>query len=229
MADPYQYTTLTSSLPYQPALFTEKQTVISRIRLDQRLGMLEEDDAHVLRLVEDLVAWSHQEFERSDEEIVRRARRGMAALPEGVVRDLVLGRLEMRTVGAAFRRRKAGLPIPGPDEVWGHGRWVKHIRNHWAEPDFHLSGVFPWVGEAGRLLAADDTIGLQRLYLTEAWQTLGRAAQEHEFDFEAVVIYVLRWSITDRWTRYDARGAIERFEELLNQGLGDAAGLGVLS
>lgn len=83
MADPYQYTTLTSSLPYQPALFTEKQTVISRIRLDQRLGMLEEDDAHVLRLVEDLVAWSHQEFERSDEEIVRRARRGMAALPEG--------------------------------------------------------------------------------------------------------------------------------------------------
>jgi len=221
MADPCRYTTLISSLPYQPALFTEKQTVISRIRLDQRLGMLTEDDARVLRLVEELVSWSSQSFERSDEEIVRRARRGTEALPEGVVRDLVLWRLEMRTVGAALRRRKAGLPVPGAHEVWGHGRWVAHIRTHWSEPDFHLSGVFPWVGEASRLLAVDDSVGVQRLFLTEAWQTLGRAAQEHEFDFEAVVIYVLRWNIIDRWTRYDARGAVERFEELLTAGLGD--------
>lgn len=223
MSDAYKYTTLISSLPHQPALFTEKQTVISRIRLESRLTMLDDDDTRTLRLVEQTLAWLHQEFELPDDEVVRRARRTLDQLPEGVIHDIALWRLELRTVVAALRRRKAGLPAPGPREVWGHGRWVDHIRRHWSEPDFRLSGVFPWLGEANRLLAADDTIGLQRLLLTEVWQHLGRVGDEHEFDLVAAVVYVLRWSVVERWTRYDAEQAVVRFDELVAEGLGEHA------
>ena len=225
MGDPNKYTALITSLPYQPALFTEKQTAISRIRLEQRLGMLDEEDARILQQVEDLIEWERQRFEVSDAEIVRRDRVAVEALPEGLVREIVEWRLDLRTVVAALRRRQTGQPAPAPKEVWGHGRWVDHIRRHWSDPDFRLSGVFPWIAEASRLLAAGDTIGLERLLLTEVWQRLGRFAGEHEFDFEAVVIYVMRWSVIDRWSRYNAERAVARFEELLDEGLGEHADL----
>jgi hypothetical protein len=219
--DPYQYTTLISSLPHQPALFTEKQTALSRIRLDSRLSMLDEDHARMLALIEGVLAWSRQEFGLTDAEVVRRARRTLDELPEGLIRDIAVGGLDMRTVVAALRRRKAGEPAPGPNEIFGHGRWVASIRDHWSEPDFRLSGVFPWVAEANRLLVAGDTIGLQRLLLTESWRRLERiGADGHEFDFAAVVIYVLRWDIVDRWSRYDAGQASARFEQLASTGLG---------
>jgi hypothetical protein len=225
MLDPFKYTTLITSLPHQPALFTEKQTVISRIRLEIRLTMLAEDDAQLLRGVEAVLSWSRQEFELTDEEIVRRARRVLDELPEGLIRDLVLWRLEMRTLVAALRRRKAGAAAPAAHEIFGHGRWLAHIRRHWSEPDFGLGGVFPFAAEANRLLAADDTIGLQRLLLTEAWQQLGRIGDEHEFDLPAVIAYVLRWSIIDGWSRYDVSAASDRFDELLRDGLGEHARL----
>lgn len=225
MSDPNQYTALICSLPYQQALFTEKQTAMSRFRLEQRLGQLDGDDAQVLRQIEDIVSWEHLAFEVDDADIVQRAKRVVEELPEGFLRDAALWRLEMRTIVAALRRRKSGEAAPAPHEVWGHGRWVDHIRRHWSEPDFRLSGVFPWVGEANRLLSAGDTVALQRLLLIEVWQHLGRMAWEHEFDFAAVVLYVLRWTEIDGWSRYDAERAAERFDELLIEGLGEYADL----
>lgn len=225
MSDPNQYTALICSLPYQQALFTEKQTAMSRLRLEQRLGQLEDEDARVLRQIEDIVSWEHLAFEVDDADIVQRAKRVVEELPEGFLRDAALWRLEMRTIVAALRRRKAGEAAPAPHEVWGHGRWVDHIRRHWSEPDFRLSGVFPWVSEANRLLSAGDTVALQRLLLIEVWQHLGRMAWEHEFDFAAVVLYVLRWTEIDGWSRYDAERAAERFDELLIEGLGEHADL----
>lgn len=217
----YRYTMLIASLPHQPALFTEKQTALSRLRLEQRLGMLEEEDARVLRLAEDVVAWEHLDFEADEAAIVRRARAVLDDLSEGAIREIVLWRLELRTIMAALRRRARGEGAPGRHELWGHGRWVARIRRAWSEPDFGLSGVFPWIDEANRLLAADDAIGLERLVLAEVWQRLGRFAWEHEFDFEAVVIYVLRWSVIDRWSRYEVDPAARRLDELIAEALSD--------
>ncbi len=225
MSDPNQYTALISSLPHQPALFTEKQTAVSRIRLEQRLGQLDDEDAQVLQQIENIVSWEHLDFEVADADIVQRAKRVIEGLPEGFLREAALWRLETRTIFAALRRRKAGESAPAAQEVWGHGRWVDHIRRHWGEPDFRLSGVFPWIGEANRLITAGDTVGLQRLLLIEVWQHLGRMGWEHEFDFAAVVLYVLRWSEIDGWSRYDAERAAERFDELLTEGLGEYAEL----
>ena len=59
----------------------------------------------------------------------------------------------------------------------------------------------------------------------QAWKNVSRQAGEHEFDFEAVVIYVLKWDIVDRWVRYNGEEAAKRFEELTRAGLGDYAAL----
>jgi hypothetical protein len=129
-------------------------------------------------------------------------------------------RLEFRTVVAALRRRRRGERAPRPGVPWGYGRWVAHIERYWTEPGYRLERIFPWVHEAHRLMNADETQELERLLLGVVWEHLNRVGEEHYFDFEAVVMYVLRWHLIDRWTRYDGSAAVSRFREMIESGLG---------
>ena len=71
----------------------------------------------------------------------------------------------------------------------------------------------------------EETEALERLLLEQAWKSVVRQTGEHLFDFEAVVIYVLKWNITDRWVRYNAEAAARRFRDLTEAALGDYAQL----
>jgi len=225
MASSHQYTTLISSLPHPGVLFGATQTPLSRLKLDERLNMLEEDHLRLLRRVERSLLWSHQPIGRRDDEIIDNARRLLAEVDNPLLRELVEYRLEMRTAVAALRRRQRGEDAPDPRTPWGFGRWVDHIRRHWSEPAFRLQGVFPWLPRAHQLMQEGDTLALERLLLDVAWQHLGRASAGHHFDFEAVVIYLLRWSIIQRWVHYDAEIAARRFASLVDEGLGEYAEL----
>jgi len=160
-------------------------------------------------------------MERGDDEIIARARAALPALENEFARELIVWRLELRTVSAALRRRHRGQAAPSAHDSWGYGRWVGHIRRHWSEPQFRLERVYPWLPEARTLLEAGDTLGMERLLLSVNWEHLDRVAVGHEFDFEAVLIYSLRWDLVARWTGYDAGGAAARFEEMLEAGMQD--------
>ena len=60
---------------------------------------------------------------------------------------------------------------------------------------------------------------------TAAWDHLEQVSDGHYLDFEAVVIYVLRWDMIARWTTYDGEEAVRRFDELVEQAM---AGLDAL-
>jgi hypothetical protein len=49
---------------------------------------------------------------------------------------------------------------------------------------------------------------------------LHRHAERHPFDLEAVVIYVLKWGIFDRWATANREDAARRFDALTDEGLG---------
>ena len=217
------YISLISSLPIAVDLFKAKQTPLSRLNLEKRLRVLDAEDAELLKKIEDLTRWLNQPMDRTDADFVRRAKLLTENIDNEFVVKLVQNRLELRTVVAALRRRKRGDAAPALDEVWGVGRWVDHIRRFWNEPDFRLASVFPWIIEANRLINTDDSLGLERLILNEVWQSLGRASVEHYFDFEAVIIYVMRWDVIARWTSYDGEPAIQRFNDLVTTGLGEHA------
>ena len=71
---------------------------------------------------------------------------------------------------------------------------------------------------AHRLLSANDSVALERLQFAVNWKMLQRVETGHYFDFEAVVIYVMRWSMVDRWIRYNGEAAVERFRKLVDAG-----------
>jgi hypothetical protein len=225
MRDPNAYTMLISGLPRPEALFLAKRPPLSRLKLARRLRVLTPEDAEALRLVEQVLTWREFPMSLTDEEIVARAKATMAQIENETLQAIIRDRLEIRTCVTALRRRHRGEPAPGGGTRWGFGRWVSHIARHWSESSFRLEGVFPWLREAQRLLEAGETMALHRLILEQAWKNLGRHGGEHEFDFEAVVIYVLKWDIVDRWVRRDSKAAAQRLEELTDVGLGDYADL----
>jgi hypothetical protein len=68
-------------------------------------------------------------------------------------------------------------------------------------------------------LDKSDAPGLERILLEAAWRHADRLVGAHDFDFEAVALYVLRWDLLDRWTRYDAEAAAARFGALIADAL----------
>ncbi len=227
MSDPDAYVMLITSLPTPGPLFLEKQPPLSRLKLDQRLRVLTPQDAVTLRRVENALDWRQCPISLSEQDMIDRGREALSEIDNATLRLIVRDRLEMRTCVAALRRRARGEGPPGVDVPWGFGRWVGHIARHWTEPGFRLDRIFPWIREADRLLREDDPVAFERLHLEEAYKLLKRYGGEHPFDFEAVVIYVLKWTIVDTWARSNAEAAARRFEDLTRAGLGAFAELSI--
>jgi hypothetical protein len=126
----------------------------------------------------------------------------------------------LRTCIAALRRRNRGEKA-APNESWGIGRWVHHIRINWTNPNFRLENVFPWIVEADRFIQNGDANGLEHLVLEQSYKQLQRMKGSHIFDIEAVIIYVLKWNIVDRVARYNTESANRRFQDLVHASLGE--------
>ena len=218
-----RYVMLLSSLPASERLFLAKQPPISRIKLERRLRVLSEEDAHTLAQVEAILNWGGLPMDTLDTDILAKAEAALQHIESGTLQLIVRHRLEMRTIIAALRRRKQGEGAPAHGAVWGFGRVTSHIARNWTDPGFRLGPGFPWVRKAAQLLDDEDAVGFERLVLESAHRDLHRHDARHHFDFEAVVIYVLKWSIFDRWARAKAEDASKRFENLVAAGLGARA------
>ena len=214
------YITLMASLPPLGSLFEVKQEPISRLKLEERLKLLHDNDRATLDQIADLIAWSAQPFARDDAAFVAKANQFLQLSHNPTFRKLVDEHLTIRTIVAALRRRQRGeAEPPPPGETWGYGRWVSHIERHWKEPAFHLEAVFPWVVEANKLIEDGDWVGLERLQFSVTWAVLDRLGAGHNFDFEAVMIYLNRWSLVARWSCYNGEAAVKRFRDLVSVGL----------
>ena len=214
------YITLMSSLPPLGKLFEASTQPISRLKLENRLKLLDDRDMRNSDpdFTADCLVGATSGSNR------RRISSGRwndssrkSANP--TLRQLVSERIDLRTIITALRRRHRGETEPPATKPWGFGQWVGLIERHWKEPTFHLDGILPWVVEANRLLETNDLVAFERHQFSVVWSLLDRIGAGHYFDFEAVVIYLNRWSLVARWTVYDGDAAVERFRHLVDSGL----------
>ena len=217
------YVMLVASLPDVGTLLSNRAPPINHVRLEQRLKELSPEDRADLEALRSLLSWSRLDVGDEDAAFIARAAEVMKTVHSETLRAAASERLEIRTLIAALRRRHRGEDAPAPGTVWGYGRFIETIRANWAAPDFGVGRAFPWVLAAKEKLEAGHAQGLERITLQAAWDSGARHAAGHEFDFEAVAFYVLRWSLVDRWSRYDATAAAARFTELLDAAFADNA------
>jgi len=218
-----KYAMLLASLPKHPLdLFSAKHATLSSIQLQRRLDLLDAHDAADLARIESILYWSEHRM-GSDADVIAQGQALLAQIRNAFLRQVIIWRLEQRTVLAALRQRHLGLPRPQPKSLWGFGQWLPYIEVNWNVPDFGLGRRIPWVVPMQELLAANKTLELEKLVLNLIWKHYARQKHNHFFDFEAVVIYVFRWDIINRWLHYSKPEAALRFDELVRDGLGTFA------
>ena len=209
------YYTLLASLPPLPRFDQAERLPITPERLKQRLSMLTAEDAELYERAAEFLAWQRQTAIRTDEEMIASFKRMESHIAHPELQSIFDFPVDQRTILAALRRRFRGLPAPSPGEPWGVGRYVNHIERNWDDSYFKLSAVYPWIAPARSHLEAGETLALQRLLKNSLWDHFDRSVPAYEFGFSAVLAYILKWDILQRWLSYDIEDAKVRFAELV--------------
>ena len=216
------YAMLMASLPPHPlSLWDLKNKPVSRLHLERRLSLLNDQDKQQLAEIESILHWAKMNDENSDAQISAEAERVTQSITTPLLQKTIIWRMELRTIITAIRWRKLGREVPAKNERWGYGQVVPFIRKNWQVDDFSLSHRFDWIKKANTLFETEQSVELEKLLLNLSWQHYESIGHTHYFDFEAVVIYVLRWNIVNRWSQCNEEIAMNQFEILLNNGLGD--------
>ena len=221
MASSRMYYDLVSSLPPLPYFEKANRNPINRDRLNDRLLLLEPEDHAVIRQAGEFLAWQRQPAARTDKEMVEMYGRFLEESRLPLLRAMAQNRMNQRTIMAALRRKRKGLPKPEKGEPWGVGPWVFSIEKNWDAPHFKLASVFPWIPEAQILLDTQKALDLDRLLMAEEWKWLDGLMFGNEFSFEALLAYLFKWDILDLWLSYNTEAARERFEELVAEVTGE--------
>ena len=206
------YYMLIGSLPALPPHFERAEQVpISKLRLQERLRMLEPEDALTVEKLTDFLVWDRHPLDYGDEEILHRYHQFMEEESHEFLRRLMDYAMTVRIMVAAMRRRRMDLD---PPELLG--RWHHTIVENWKRPDFGLGALLPWLGEVQACFDQDRPEELDQILLNVAWTWIRSEAGRYDFaSFEAVILYLFRWEIVYRWTSRDAEAGLDRFETLV--------------
>lgn len=214
------YYTLVASLPAMPRHFEVERVPIAQPRLEKRMEMLKPEDADVVEQLIAFLLWDRQPWDRTDEEVISRYNNLMPTIRNRLARHIVAFQMDIRTIFSGLRRRRRGLPPP-----LGVGQWVDHIRKNWAHPEFKLQWQYPWIAEIDQLLNTTDCLRVERIKLGFVWNHWAKLDEQYFFSFEAVLLYLARWEIINRWTSQNVALGRQRFEQLVTESLDEYADL----
>lgn len=228
MAIDERYVTLLSSLPAHGALFSEKKTPLSRIALNQRLKQLQPEHLKILKGIEETFNWDKLPLSLADDLFITANKKLKQKLSHDI-QILLDDKINLRTVVGALRYRHYHSNGTGKAEVlngnWTNSRLKSCIENHWSEPTFKLEGIYTWLPEASDLIKQEKILALEALILKNAWKLISSHQDCQPFSFKSVIIYVLKWNIIDRWTRYDSYTAIQRYQHIIQNSKPDLSGV----
>lgn len=207
------YYTLLTSLPRHGRHYKVKQTPISRIQLEKRFKLLMQNERELLKEIEFLVWQSWFSSNVSLKEIVTRAKK-ILALEQPFITEILYWYFDIRSLFAALRLHKMQTSPPDiPADFW-FGQLTPRLINHWNDTDFGLRSKYPWLLEANKKLLQHEGLAVEDLLLTQIWQHLNAIESQHYFDFEALIIYLLRWNIVQYWSTFNETMAQNRLNEL---------------
>lgn len=208
------YYTVVAGLPRLRRFDQAERLPISRERLGRRVAGLEPDDARDLHVA--WVVFDSPYDPTADEEVAAHWWRLVRDVGSPAVRCYLAGLIDRRALVAALRRRQAGAGAPAAAAL-GAAASAWSIRHRFAEPEFGLGAVHPWLTRVRESLEEEDAIGAQRALAEVEWSLLAAMADAHRFRLEEVVAYVLEWELTRSWVTKDAAAATRVFQQLIEE------------
>ena len=206
------YYTPVASLPPLPRQFDAGPIPVTAASLRRRVTMLDIEHQQVVRQLGDFFRWDRQPQERSDAEVRVTYRRLTAAIRNPLVTHIVHHRFEMRTLVAAIRHQRGGLPPPDLPEL----PLSIDIRRNWDQPRFRLDARFSWLPPFCQALDENRPKRAKWHLFSELWNHWSRLDEAYYFTFESFVLYLARWEILRRWVSQDATRGQQRFGDLVD-------------
>lgn len=215
---------LVASLPQLPRRFDAGRLPIAWPPLRERLRILHPDDGRVTRQLGTYFLWDRQPLDRTDEDVIARYHDLLHRAGNPLVRHLVHTRTQIRLLLSAIRRRANGQGPPDwAGRVAGMDTLGVHLRKYWNEPQFRMAARHPWLEPFIKCFEAKEMIEAQRVVFDTRWNDWTRIAERYTFSFEAIIAYLVRWEIVDRWTSQNTEAGQHRFINLIEETLGEYA------
>ncbi|KTD10819.1 V-type ATP synthase subunit A [Legionella gratiana] len=210
-----QYYTVVCSLPRMKAQFQIEETPISRLQLEKRLKLLPVDKYTLAFTVESL-AWTSWFMPQQSVADLRNVFQRVIDSESVFLRDILIWFFDLRSILAAVRMRNDKKEPPeNPKECW-ITRWNYKLLRNWNELDFGLKSIYPWLPKVAVDIAKKDTVAVEKFLLSYIWKYLSMCERGHYFDFEAIIIYLLRWNIIQYWSQFNKVNALNQLNELSN-------------
>jgi hypothetical protein len=218
----YHYVDLMVSLPHLRNPFVSEQTPISRVQLANRLTMLQPEDRQILSEISHVQYWGELESTVPEAELLKRAELLRRQTDGRQLWEWVQWRLDVRFLMAALRLRRDQADAPDPILFGAYSRYALNVQRHWGHATFQLEGRFPWLKDVVRYLEEQNAVALEKVLLQEVWRYYSRRTLKVQYGLDAVVLYIGRWDLVDRWTGYRKDLARVRFDNLLQASLTQA-------
>ncbi|MFP3982892.1 MAG: DUF2764 family protein [Desulfurivibrionaceae bacterium] len=215
-----EYFTLIASLPPMPLTLDEVRLPLNWLRLESRLDMLSSRDREIIERLERFLRWERKPRCRRDHEVMESFDKIVANIEYPLTHEIVTTIMDIRILVAAVRRRQRNLPPMEPAGSWG-----RHIVRNWQSAGFGLGVRFPWLDQLRLDLAENKVMAAHRLVVSVIWDYLRRLAETHYFDFEAVMLYLVRWDVVNNWVKQDREKGRKRFNQLTTEVMGQYAEL----
>lgn len=209
------YTALLCSLPHLVDPFQYQRQSISLVQLQKRMNMLSYDDYVWLNKVRNLFYWGGIKLDQDEVSLVKKANRLLEELSDPDIKSWLLWRMNIRSILSAMRRRKEGQSAP-KNNLWAYGNQIQHIQNNWTSPCFKLESRYPFLIEIETFFQSSESYELERCLLKAMWHFYSTQQPRQENGFAAVMLYVMKWDLIDRWQQYDKEVGAQRFQQLVN-------------
>ncbi|RAP38442.1 hypothetical protein B1207_00700 [Legionella quinlivanii] len=207
---------LVTSLPRMPADFKIENLPISRLQLEKRFRLLPEEQLNLLYAIEN-VSWKSWYSPDQSVEDTKVQYQALHTQSSDLIQNLLRWFLDFRSILAAIRMRNARQNRPENPEQYWIGRWRKRLDNQWDVLDFGLKNVYPWLPEISMEISKNNTVAVEEFVLNEVWNYLAKIETGHYFDFEALVIYLLRWNVINYWSGFRSNNLLDEVEQLIQR------------
>lgn len=215
------YYMLMTSLPRHNKQYKIKQTPISRIQLEKRLKLLTESERNILTSITYCIWDSWFDPKLPLNETIKKSKM-LLLLKNPFIENMIYWFFDIRSVFVALRLRKIQSFTPAnPKDLWFTCLSTRLIKN-WNIPDFGLKSVYPWLAEISNKMSSKETATVEDIFLTLIWKHLDSIETRHFYDFEALIIYLMRWKIVDYWSSFNEKIASDRVHELTDKILADS-------
>lgn len=211
-----KYVDLITSLPHHGDLFSSKETSISKIRLDIFLKLLSKEDMKTLLEFEDIINAHHKYNDISDQLFFDKINDFFSKTTNNFIKEILVKRIEITIIIGLLRKKILKKEIQfAKSELFFP--FMSYLKSHSELPDFGLSGKYKWIIQLNNLIEENNSVAAERILLAYSWEYLSRISYQYEFSFEAIILYVTRWNIVNRWTIYDSEEAKARLNSITNK------------